>query len=100
MTQSEFTKLVTEDVNKKHEGESKKNLTQENVKDVINSFVSVTTEQVAKGEKISISGLGSFESVERAARNGRNPITGETIHIEAKKAPKFKAAKAFKDLVK
>lgn len=97
MTQTDFTKLVAADVNKKYTDEGKKTLTNDNVKDVIGSFTKVVTEQVAKGEKISISGLGSFEASERSARDGRNPITGETIHIPAKKAPKFKAAKAFKE---
>lgn len=97
MTQSDFTKAVTADVNKGYAVEGKKSITNENVKDVINSAVNVITECVAKGDKISISGLGSFEASERSARDGRNPITGQTIHIEAKKVPKFKAAKAFKD---
>ena len=52
-----------------------------------------------KGDKVQIAGFGSFEASLRAARDGRNPITGETIHIDAKKAPKFKAAKAFKDIL-
>lgn len=97
MTQTDFTKLVAEDVNKKYAAEGKKTLTTENVKDVVSSFTSVLVDNVSKGEKIQIAGLGSFEPSERAARDGRNPITGETIHISAKKVPKFKAAKAFKD---
>ena len=42
-------------------------------------------------------GFGTFEVVERAAREGRNPQTGETVKIKASKAPKFKAGKALKD---
>ena len=45
-------------------------------------------------------GFGTFEVAERAAREGRNPQTGETMSIAASKAPKFKAAKALKDAVK
>ncbi len=100
MTQSDFTKAVVADVNKKYAVEGKKALTNENVKDVINSFVCVTTECVSKGEKITIAGLGTFESAERSAREGRNPITGASIHIDAKRVPKFKAAKAFKEALK
>ena len=52
-----------------------------------------------KGGKIQLVGFGTFEVSERAAREGRNPHTGETMKIEASKAPKFKAGKALKDLV-
>ena len=44
-------------------------------------------------------GFGTFEVVERAAREGRNPQTGETVKIKASKAPKFKAGKALKDAI-
>lgn len=55
---------------------------------------------VASGEDVKVSGFGTFTVAERAARDGRNPATGETLHIEASKAPKFKAASAFKTAVK
>jgi nucleoid DNA-binding protein len=48
---------------------------------------------------VKISGFGSFESRHRKARTGRNPATGATIQIAAKKYPAFKAAKGFKDRV-
>ena len=48
---------------------------------------------------VNISGFGKFESRRRSARTGRNPATGESIFIEAKKYPAFKAAKAFKERV-
>ena len=51
------------------------------------------------GDKIQLVGFGTFEVSERAAREGRNPRTGETMVIEASKTPKFKAGKALKDLV-
>ena len=51
------------------------------------------------GGKIQLVGFGTFEVSERAAREGRNPQTGETMKIEASKAPKFKAGKALKDMV-
>ena len=56
-------------------------------------------EQLKAGEKIQLVGFGTFEVSERAAREGRNPRTGETMTIEASKTPKFKAGKALKDLV-
>lgn len=58
------------------------------------------TSAVAKGVKVDISGFGKFEVVERAARQGVNPATGQPLQIAASKAPKFKAAKAFKEAVK
>ena len=55
--------------------------------------------ELKKGEKVQLVGFGTFEVSERAAREGRNPQTGETMKIEASKAPKFKAGKALKDMV-
>ena len=54
---------------------------------------------VKKGEDVAIFGFGTFSRASYAARNGVNPSTGEKIKIKARKAPKFKAGKAFKDLV-
>ena len=59
-------------------------------------FDTIKTE-VALGTKVDIAGFGSFQSGDRAARIGRNPKTGEAVQIDAKKAVKFKASKAFKD---
>ena len=52
-----------------------------------------------KGEKVQLVGFGSFGTVKRAARTGRNPQTGATVQIPASVAPKFKAGKALKDAV-
>ena len=49
------------------------------------------------GDKVTITGFGAFEVVERAAREGRNPQTGKTIKIEASKAVRFKPGKGLKD---
>ena len=56
-------------------------------------------EALVAGEKVQLVGFGTFETRERAAREGRNPQTGKTMKIEACKAPKFKAGKALKDAV-
>lgn len=53
-----------------------------------------------KGDKVTLSGFGTFSVVERSARNGRNPNTGALIKIEAKKIPKFTASKTLRDYVK
>ncbi len=62
-------------------------------------FDAVTAELV-KGEKVQLIGFGTFETRERAAKQGRNPRTGETMTIAASKVPAFKAGKALKDAVK
>lgn len=54
---------------------------------------------VAKGEKVTVTGFGSFEKVERAARTGRNPATGETIKVKKSVAPRFRAGQEFKNVV-
>lgn len=53
-----------------------------------------------RGEEVSIAGLGIFSVKQRAARDARNPRTGESIKVPAMKVPKFRAAKALKDAVK
>ena len=55
---------------------------------------------VAKGERVTFQGFGTFEKPSRAARAGVNPQTGAAIQIPATQAPKFKAGAAFKQLVK
>ena len=63
------------------------------------AFVDVVAEQLKAGDKVQLVGFGTFEVSERAAREGRNPQTGETMTIAACKAPKFKAGKALKDAI-
>jgi DNA-binding protein HU-beta len=63
------------------------------------AFLETVTETLKAGEKITFTGFGSFEVTERAAREGRNPMTGEKVQIKAAKVPKFKAGKSLKDAV-
>ena len=65
----------------------------------LKAFADVVAEELKKGEKVQLVGYGTFEVSERAAREGRNPQTGETMTLAACKAPKFKAGKALKDAV-
>ena len=65
----------------------------------LKAFIDVVSKEMQKGEKVQLVGFGTFEVSERAAREGRNPKTGETMTISASKSPKFKAGKALKDLV-
>ena len=74
-------------------------LSKKDAEKALKAFTDVVTEELKKGEKVQLVGFGTFEVSERAAREGRNPQTGETMKIEASKAPKFKAGKALKDMV-
>jgi len=61
----------------------------------VNSMLNAITNSVASGEKVSLIGFGTFSVNERTARQGRNPQTGATMQIPAKKVVKFKAGKKF-----
>lgn len=65
----------------------------------VNGLTDIITRAVTKGEKVSITGFGTFESVNRAARTARNPQTGATVKVKKSTAPKFKAGAQFKDAV-
>ncbi len=65
----------------------------------LNSFVDAVTESLAKGDKVTLVGFGTFSVSERGQREGRNPRTGETITISASKVVKFKAGSKLKDSV-
>ena len=65
----------------------------------LKAFEDVVTETLAADGKVQLVGFGTFDVAERAAREGRNPQTGEVMTIAASKTPKFKAGKALKDLV-
>ena len=65
----------------------------------VDAVVAAITEELKKGEKVTLIGFGTFETRNRAARTGRNPQTGKEIKIKASKAPAFKAGKALKEAV-
>lgn len=67
---------------------------------VVNSFVDVVKDTLSKGEKVVVTGFGTFEVRNRVARRGKNPRTGEEIIVPAQKTPAFKAGKLLKDAVK
>ena len=89
MTKPELVKAVAEQAG----------LTNKDADKAVSALISVVTSELAAGGKVQLIGFGTFEVVERAAREGRNPQTGETVKIKASKAPKFKAGKALKDAV-
>ena len=65
----------------------------------LKAFTDVVAEELKANGKVQLVGFGTFEVSERAAREGRNPQTGESMTIAASKAPKFKAGKALKDMI-
>ena len=74
-------------------------LTKKDADQALKAFIDVVGDELSKGEKIQLAGFGTFEVTERAARDGINPRTKETIHIPSSKAPKFKAMKSLKEKV-
>ena len=74
-------------------------VTQKEAYDVINAWMETVEKTVAKGQKVTLVGFGTFESRKRAARTGRNPQTGKEIKIAAKTVPAFSAGKKFKEAV-
>ena len=79
---------------------TKKDATKKDAEAGLNAVIAAITEALAEGEKVQLIGFGTFETKERAAREGKNPQTGEKIKIDACKVPAFKAGKALKDAVK
>ena len=74
-------------------------LSRKDAEAALKAFIDVVSEELKKGEKVQLVGFGTFEVSERAAREGRNPATGEAMTIKASKSPKFKAGKALKDAI-
>ena len=65
----------------------------------VDAVIAAITKALKKGDTVTVVGFGTFDVRSRAAREGRNPRTGETIKVAASKAPGFKAGKALKDAV-
>ena len=74
-------------------------LTRKVSREAVDAIVSAITDSLARQEKVTLVGFGTFQVVERKARRGRNPQTGETIQIPAKRVPKFKAGKDLREVV-
>lgn len=89
MTKTEFVAKVAE----------KAELKKVNAEKAVSAFLEIVSETLKSGDKVVFTGFGSFEVTERAAKEGRNPSTGEKIQIKATKVPKFKAGKGLKDAV-
>ena len=77
----------------------KAGLSKKDAEAALAAFTDTVAGALKKGDKVQLVGFGTFEVAKRAAREGKNPQTGEKIKIAACKAPKFKAGKALKDTV-
>ena len=78
---------------------SNANISKKAAEEALKAFTDAVAAELKKGGKVQLVGFGTFEVSERAAREGRNPQSGEVMKIAASKAPKFKAGKALKDMV-
>ncbi len=74
-------------------------LTKKDAGAALDAFINVVTETLKTDEEITLIGFGAFKSAVRSERQGRNPATGATMTIPAKRVPSFKAGKALKDAV-
>lgn len=89
MNKTEFIEKVAE----------KSGFTKKDATIAVETFIDVVNDAMINNDKIQFVGFGSFEVVERAARKGKNPKTGEDIDIPASKNVKFKAGKLLKERV-
>ena len=67
--------------------------------DAVDAVLDAVVRAVVAGERVSVTGFGSFEKVDRPARYARNPQTGERVRVKKTSAPRFRAGQGFKDLV-
>lgn len=79
---------------------SKTGLSKKDVSETLTYLLEMVMDKVSKGQKVTFTGFGVFQPVHRKARTGVNPATGKKLQIPARKAPKFKAGKKFKEMVK
>ena len=72
-------------------------LTQRDIELVVSSLFDEITQQLAKGGRVELRGFGAFSTRQRDARTGRNPRTGETVAVDAKRVPYFKPGKEMRE---
>lgn len=90
MQKTDFIKAVAE----------RANVSQKETKLIIDAALEVITEALARGEKVTLTGFGTFEVRSRQAREGVNPQTREKMHIPATKTPGFSASSTLKEAVR
>lgn len=79
---------------------SKTGMTKKGASEALDSVLNAIVDALKKGDKVTVTGFGTFEVRQRKARPGRNPQTGASITIPARKVAAFRAGKALKDAVK
>ena len=89
MNKAELVELLAE----------KMDMTKKQAEENVDTLINAITKSVAKGEKVTLVGFGTFQRKDRRARKGRDPRTGAEISIPAKKVPAFSAGKEFKEIV-
>ena len=89
MNKAEFVSAVADDAE----------LSKADAGRAVDAMIGVISKALKKGDTVTLVGFGTFSVRKRAARQGRNPQTGDTIKIKASKNPAFKAGKALKDSV-
>lgn len=90
MTKSEFVDQVAD----------RAGLSKKDAGDAVDAFLDTIESTLRRGSEVTFSGFGKFSISSRSAREGRNPATGERIHIAASRVPKFTAGAALKKAVK
>ena len=90
MTKSEFVDQVAD----------RSGLSKKDASDAVDAFIDTVESALRRGSEVAFSGFGKFSVSNRSAREGRNPATGERIHIAATRVPKFTAGAALKKAVK
>ncbi len=75
-------------------------LTKRASNEAIDAITSIVSDGLARGDKVTLVGFGTFHVMERKARRGRNPQTGQTIQIPAKRVPKFRPGKDLRESVR
>ncbi len=78
---------------------AKAEMSKKDTEKVLKAFEDVVTQELVNGGKVQLVGFGTFDVADRAAREGRNPQTGDAMPIPASRAPRFKVGKALKDAV-
>ena len=89
MTKAELVEKVSANIH----------LTKKQTEAIVNILFNSITEALSQGDKVELRGFGSFRIRSRNPREGRNPKTGDTVHIPAKKVPFFKAGKELREMV-
>ena len=77
----------------------KTGLTKRTSREAVNAIISAMTDSLSREEKVTLVGFGTLQVIRRKERTGRNPRTGETIQISAKKVPRFRPGKGLRPAV-